>query len=281
MGDINDSSPAGRADRARAREVVGAALASGRISGPDVELRLVQIDAAATRGDLAMVVRDLEAHAPGPAAPPPPVGPPMPPQQPVEAATPAPQQPVGSAPSGRRPVRVGRVVVIVALAFIATCGLSLLGFAWSLFSGLNGVDTSSSPAPQTAEGWTAFVAAVEDESGSTEVYDAVVYPTYASANMPVKGGATRRFWGGEWGEGGQVTDVATVFEPLDLTELDPDVVASLPARTRDALGATGTEDSTYVVINAVQGEPVLTTYVTVPGQGSRWVRYGPDGTVLD
>ena len=59
MTDISDPSGAGRGDRRQARRSVDEAYAAGRISAVDRSLRMEQIDAASTRGDLAMVVRDL------------------------------------------------------------------------------------------------------------------------------------------------------------------------------------------------------------------------------
>lgn len=59
LDDLSDPSGAGRGDRRKARQLVDAAYAGGRISAADRTLRVERIDAAATRGDLAMVVRDL------------------------------------------------------------------------------------------------------------------------------------------------------------------------------------------------------------------------------
>ena len=59
LTDLSDPHGAGRGDRRRARRLVDEADAAGRISAVDRGLRIEQVEAAATRGDLAMVVRDL------------------------------------------------------------------------------------------------------------------------------------------------------------------------------------------------------------------------------
>lgn len=76
MTDISDPSGAHRKDRRAARKTVDDAYASGRISAVDRALRVEQIEAAATRGDLAMVLRDLAGPAPEQRRPPtpPPIG---------------------------------------------------------------------------------------------------------------------------------------------------------------------------------------------------------------
>lgn len=57
--DVSDPHGAGRGDRRRALRLVDEAYAAGRISAVDRGLRVEQVEAASTRGDLAMVVRDL------------------------------------------------------------------------------------------------------------------------------------------------------------------------------------------------------------------------------
>ncbi|MEH3068933.1 MAG: DUF1707 domain-containing protein [Aeromicrobium erythreum] len=69
MSDTSDPSGASRGDRRRARRMVDEAYAEGRITAADRTLRLEQIDAASTKGDLAMVLRDLESRPPTSTAP--------------------------------------------------------------------------------------------------------------------------------------------------------------------------------------------------------------------
>jgi hypothetical protein len=83
LADVSDPHGAGRGDRRRARRLVDEAYAAGRISAVDRGLRVEQVEAAATRGDLAMVVRDLTRPDQPPA---------------TASAGPAPDVPVPSVP---------------------------------------------------------------------------------------------------------------------------------------------------------------------------------------
>lgn len=95
--DVSDPHGAGRGDRRRALRVVDEAYAAGRISAIDRGLRVEQVEAATTRGDLAMVVRDL-------------VRPETPPLTPALEPPASPRQDGAAAPSWPPPGYAGREV---------------------------------------------------------------------------------------------------------------------------------------------------------------------------
>lgn len=200
MSDISDPGGAGRGDRRTARRAVDAAYAAGRISAVDRSLRMEQIDAASTRGDLAMVVRDLTDR---PADPPPsrpsmpsdPVQPsPQPPsaaEQPVAPAGTSPfPEPLGSGSgeaagrawpppgfggtpdAGQRTAgtnrrTVGCIVAVVAFFFLAPCLLGAGGLVLSLF--LGGDEVDSSDVTQVEQWWDERVDDLSAASGTTVV----------------------------------------------------------------------------------------------------------------
>lgn len=93
MHDISDPSGAGRGDRKQARRLVDDAYAAGWISAIDRSLRVEQIDAASTRGDLAMIVRDLAGDPPASQQPTPSAPSSTPPPAPQSGPAPAEQVP--------------------------------------------------------------------------------------------------------------------------------------------------------------------------------------------
>lgn len=186
MSDISDPGGAGRGDRRTARRAVDAAYAAGRISAVDRSLRMEQIDAASTRGDLAMVVRDLTDR---PADPPPsrptassdaalpslPASPAADQPAPSAGSSPFPGPPatspgeapgrawpppgfggtpqVGERTSGTNRRTIGCIVAVVAFFFLAPCLLGAGGLVLSLFFGGSDFDSSDVVAVEQVEQW--------------------------------------------------------------------------------------------------------------------------------
>ena len=63
MSDISDPGRAGRRDRKRARKLIDAAYAAGQLTAADRALRTERVESAHTKGDLAVLVRDLNRAA--------------------------------------------------------------------------------------------------------------------------------------------------------------------------------------------------------------------------
>lgn len=289
MQSISDPGRPSRRDRRRAQKIVDTAFAEHRLTAADHTLRTQRIAAAHTRGDLAMITRDVLA--------------------PTTASLGSALNPttlssmrVGSATRqlGLRPAAtidltnvtkgVRWVIIGVLASFVGICMLGLVvaffGLAVGGTSGSSGPSievTQPSGAPVlrpstsllSADGWEQLVTAVESESGTTRVYDAVVYPEYASIGLVADDAVDRRFYRkGAWDHSVAVRTPAA-GEPVDLSDIEPDVIARLPGETAeffDIADATGS----YLIINAIASDPTIMVYVQ-SDDGSQYRRYGLDG----
>ncbi|WP_182376345.1 hypothetical protein [Nocardioides sp. WS12] len=75
--------------------------------------------------------------------------------------------------------------------------------------------------PQTVEGFTSLLEDIEEKNGSTEVFEAVIYPGYARVDLPLAPNDEREIsyrWDGSFGMEIKGTDDA---EPFDLADVDP------------------------------------------------------------
>lgn len=209
MSDISDPGGAGRRDRSAARRTVDDAYAAGRISAVDRSLRMEQIDAASTRGDLAMVVRDLTARAadPSPAPQSPDAWPAQPATSPTDpgatstgpastgpastglastgptgaadaqqgAARAWPPPGYGGEPTssrssvGTRRGVIGCVVAAVVFFFVAPVVLGLVGMIVVLGFGGSDSTSDSGTVGTVAQQWEERVGSLDDEAGSTVV----------------------------------------------------------------------------------------------------------------
>lgn len=300
---LSDPSRAGRRDRRKAQKSVDAAYAGGQLSAADRALRTQRIEAAQTKGELAMITRDL-------AAPPPPQ--PAGEAAPKHAATPS----LGSAldPAVLESMRVKSthstsmtaapalrriavIVIIVVAGMVLVCGLGVVGVVVSAISGAGDPPAGTTTATPSADittgavtagpgeglhsagGWRSFVAAVQSESGTTEVYDAVVYPEYAAVALVSGDGTERRvFRDGAFLDSFRVQTEA-VGGRVDLAQIEPDVIAGLPQATADQLGVDTPTDA-YLIINALPTEPRIIVYVQANGS-SQYRMYTLDGTPVE
>ena len=83
------------------------------------------------------------------------------------------------------------------------------------------------------EGFADLVAALEEETGSSTVFEAVLYPGYAVVNVPVDATSARShsfYWDGELDESGSKS--TTTYERFDLADIDPTVVVSVVDQAR-------------------------------------------------
>lgn len=332
VSSLSDPSRPSRGDRRTVQKLIDAAYASGQLSAAERSLRTQRVDAAHTRGDLAMIARDLSgASAPEtPAAEAPAV------VQDLTTSRPDPTSPPslgsaiddqilksmqvsgahrGSGSPGTSPppikftrfgnaARTIRIALVVfVIGFLGICGLGFAALIPSFIEGFNsgsssspespasGVPTgivttepgsgSSTPQPavpglHTAAGWSALVSAIKDKSGSTSIYDLVVYPTYASVGLD--GGKTvdrRLYRDGAWQESFNV-QTPTVGRPVDLKQIDPRVVQKLVAETPQRLGIES-PTGTYFIVNAIVSEPKIMVYVQ-DDDGSHYQTYALDGS---
>lgn len=308
MSDISDPGRAGRGDRKRARKLIDAAYAAGRISAADRAHRTQRVESAYTKGDLAVIVRDLDraggtsaAAAAGAVTTPTPTPDAPPARTSLGSAIPKDQfdamlkggsartidvsDAVRTSLAGSGVVqRVRKVVLFAVVGFVLLCGVgvaSIVGLAANFGDG--GAPGDALPTPslnlQTAAGWREWVDAVEKETGTTRVYDAVVYPDYASVNAVVDEGAMRYLYRNGAFQLSNSPVTAATTEPVDLADIDPDMVAGLPEQTAEHQKMPD-YDSAYMIVNQWSGEPSIMVYLQQTGKLSRWSIYDFTGAVV-
>ena len=302
MSDISDPGRAGRGDRKRAQKLIDAAYAAGGLTAADRARRTERVQSAHTKGDLAAIVRDLNragtaaavvtAPAAGSSEPAQSLGSAIPKDQ-FDAMLNAPSSStIGLATSMRTTLaggegvrRIRRVVLIVVIGFVLLCGLGVAGVVGFVATGLNGAFESSTDPPasslnlQTAEGWTEWVTAVEAETGTSRVYDAVVYPEYAAVNAMVDEGAMRYLYRDGAFQMSNSPVTAATTEPVDLAGIDPEMVEGLPDQTAELQDMPDYETA-YMIVNQWSGQPSIMVYLQQTGKLSRWSIYDFDGTVV-
>ncbi len=306
---MSDPGRPSRRDRRRAQKLVDTAFAEQRLTAADRSLRTQRIEAAHTRGDLAMITRDLVAPATTN------LGRALDPGvmssmrgTVTRAATGLPTTLRSSTPTidlsgvGRK---VRLFILIAVGGMVASCLLGLVAFVpvvMGAFDGVNvspaddassvapgegatpGPDTSSHPGAgdsaslHSAAGWTRLVDAIEAKSGTSEIYDLVAYPQYASVGLDGDGAVERGFYrNGAWEESVSMRMPVT-GSLIDLAEIDADLIARLPQETARAVGfdePTGT----YIIVNAFAGEPRIMVYVQSQAE-SQYRAYRLDGTPI-
>lgn len=271
-------------DRSQAISLVEAALTSGRIVQADRDMRIDQIKNASSDQDIDLVVRDLQAPA-APAAvttatmaggaTPPPGG--QQPPWPLVNYGPKQGVPVDlSAMSSGATKKIGGIIAIVVLlsVIVPIVGVVIaLVSAKDTFEDINFGEpvneTTYLPGQQpddngvnlhTLEGYADLVAALEEETGSTEVFSAVLYPRYAVLYVPEKATGKRYqyyYWDGVTLEPND--SKATSDSPrVDLATVDAGVMLTLLETIRGRI-----EDPTtwYVSINrSIDAEPQLSVH---------------------
>lgn len=314
MSDISDPGGAGRRDRSAARRTVDDAYAAGRISAVDRSLRMEQIDAASTRGDLAMVVRDLTARAadPSPASQSPDAWPAQPATSPTDPGAtstgPASTGPASTGPTGaadaqqgaarawpppgyggepassrssdgtRRGV-IGCIVAAVVFFFVAPIVLGLVGMI--LVLGFGGSDSTSDGGTMgtVAQQWGERVDSLDDEAGSTVVRGFYLDDERGLALVD-EGGKTA-VWtcsgSGPW-TAGETQDGVATSNLVDLATIRAaDVQAAVDDATRAVAVPAG--DRVRIEVVAVTAEPRL--QVTIgEAPAARMRTYTADGTFL-
>lgn len=307
MNSISDPSRASRGDRKRAQRAIDAAYAAGGLTAADRALRTERVAAAHTVGDLMMLTRDIPSAAaqasPGPE---PSLGSAIDPAllQSMRLPPPKPATPgtlgtlgarTGTMPPGMRKFVITVVAVVVGFALL--CGLGIVGMVVSTISGLSeGPSTPATSSPpsidvttpsgsgdgkvdgnlHSADGWRVLVDAVEEESGTSEIYDAVIYPDYAAIGLVAEKGSERVvFRDGAFLDSFRATTPA-IGNRVDLAAIDPEVIAELPGLTAERVGIERPTGA-YLIVNAVPSEPRIMVYIQ-GSDSSHYRVYSLDGT---
>ena len=306
------STPDGRAenrDRDQAVELVEDALKAGRIVQADRDMRVSQLEHAQTMQEIDIVVRDLRAASPAPpqTVPPAPsmsVGSP-----PATGAAPAGGQPwplVNYGPASHETVDIATVVgksggraiggliaAIVLISVVVPIAGAIIAFVNSRdsfpdFDSLGPTDdTTYAPgeAPgkdginvHTVEGFEGLVGALEDKTGDTYVFQAVLYPRYAVLKVPT--GTNTRYEDFYWD--GELTpnDIkgTTEEDQFDLSLVDPEQVIDMLNLVR---GRLDSPTSWYVIVSDhAQQDTQITAYASNEFSESSYISQDLLGNVI-
>ena len=293
-------------DRSQATSLVQAALKSGRIVQADHDMRLEQIKRAQSDQEVELVVRDLQTPGSGaaaaatvaPVAGAPAAGQPWPlvnygPGQNQAAVAAAAAEMAKAAKSSGR--WVGGIVVLVVLISVVVpivgvvIGLASAKDSFGNFDFAEPTDATTylpGQAPgkdgvnvHTINGFNDLVAAVEEETGSTQVFDATMYPRYAVLSIPENATGKRYrsyYWDGR-------TLVANDFKSttddkrFDLARIDPGVFITL---LQDVRGRIDKPTSWYVNIDSFAAEgPRMAIYATNEYGEGAYVLTDLEGTI--
>ncbi len=309
------TSPDERADnsaRNDAIELVDNALKSGRIVQADHDWRVDQLERAQTMQEIDLQVRDL--RPPGAAATTPipamstvtvggtgPGGTPGPHDHPWPLVNYGPGSP-GSAEAAEvaRVVTKGGKVIggVVALIVLVSVIVPIVGVVIAFFAARDSFpdfgdigptdETTYLPgqAPgedgvnvHTVEGYHELVEAVSEETGETFAYSAVLYPRYASLEIPT--GTNDRYENFYW-DGEELTlntiKGTTDAEQFDMSLVDPDQMIDMLNEVR---GRLDSPTSWYVIISDRVGtEAQISAYASNEFSETSYLIQNLDGTVV-
>lgn len=279
-------------DRDAAIEVVEAAWADGQIVEMDRDKRVEELLRAHTLAEIDMLTRDLQpaaAPAHDPVPEPVPVvdyGPPLVPDGPA---------PTSLADFSIAPGAAARVAKLPKVLFLIPAVAVLVvvvGIVAALLVGTSGdVDDFSFESPEvaveqpvgevlTVEGYDDLVAAVVEQSGRSQVFDAVLYPSYAVVSIPADATSEREesfYWDGTDLRSNQLKTMATTRR-FDLGRVDGAVVIDLVERVR---GLVADPTTWYAVIRAPDTDrSMIWAYATDEYGESVYLGARRDGTVV-
>lgn len=286
-------------ERKAARQAVEAALAHGRIVQADHDRRVDQVEHAQTPAELAMVVHDLQHRDPAPTwttyVPPetagsPPTGPtPLETMQPVAGpvAPPSPSSRAGSAVAVAIflvvTLMVGGVVVTLAVEGAQDAGLgeTFDEFGDDLGDGFPGPPPGPDARLLTPGGFERLLGSLDARLGSTEVFEAVLYPDYGVVTTPAEPSGPRSisyYYDGE--SLTESTRSTSTERRYDLADVDPAVVARLTRRARALVDEPTTF---YAIVRRPQdgGTAWITAYASNEFSETAFLSATLDGTVVD
>jgi hypothetical protein len=307
-------------DRDDAIRVIEAAAARGQIIDADKQKRIQEVKAAGTVGEIEIITRGLAAPEPAATAPPvvpvpPMVSPPAPPvnptfqpysppttppvTEPEVSAGPPPAIQYGEAltPSAGSPISVGQPIIkkgggagkfVLLFVLIALAGVAvpvIIGISALVDTLGDGIDINTPGGGADVfsdEGFADMVEAVEESSGSTEVFEFSMYPDYAVIYLPTEATGKRyisyRYDGSlsEFSKGSQSEDVR-----VDMADVKAKVLRELLADARKLVeGPT----SNYVIVRPPllggEGPATVLAYATNDFSESGYIEATLDGKII-
>lgn len=255
-------------DRDAAIELVEAACAAGQIVQVDRDRRVEELRRAQTLDEIHLLTRDLQHRSTEPI-----------PAYPVPDARP-------DARPGPTAARGKPSAALVLLPFVAVLvvAITLIG-ALLVFTDVvdrvgeaTGAEEAESADVLSVEGYADLLAAVEEESGGTRAFDAVLYPEYAVVSLPVDRQSERYrswYWDGTtldtWSQG------TTTGPRFDLAKVDAAVVVDLVEQVQ---GLVEEPTSWYAIVRAPDGDgAVVWAYASNEFNETAYLGARPDGTV--
>jgi hypothetical protein len=273
---------------------------SSALMPADRELRMQQVRAAQTRGELNALMRGLETVAPAATAWVPPRSASTPPTTPPQAsryqAPPAaspytrppqaarypqqqyPQQPPARKKSIRGPVVLGLIIALV------TCGGGLVSCVSSVVDSVrdetSGTSAASVPDLGTEAGWSEMVDAFSQRTDLAETVGLLVRDRSATLSVASSDAtqSERLYYDGD------VTSASEVSrEPservFDLAQIDPSVPVEAVARARRSSGEAGSTEAWVQVWATPEGPRVLVAFPS--GTADTYsLTVDADGTVI-
>lgn len=308
-------------DRDEAIRLIEAAAARGAIIAADKEKRIQEVRSAQTVGEIELITRGLAAPVsagasadPAPPAPGTPAGPTFetydpPSTPPVAEPTPRPVAQNPTPPGTWRPDNhvqygeplaadigtaytppvkrsgAGRLVTIVVLCVVAGIAVPAFFGIKGLVDGIDGIDGivgGGSADVFSDQGLADLIEAVEEKSGSTEVFELSVFQGYAIVDIPTQSKGKRyisyRFDGrlSEFTKDRVSEDVR-----FDLEDVDAAVLRDLAAKARRMVEAP---TSNYVIIRPAvppfgNGDVEVIAYATNDFSESGYLEATLDGKV--
>lgn len=188
-------------DRESAIAVVAAAFADGQLDRSEHDVRVSRLQQARTFADLDAQLVDL--------------------QRPGQSAW---RAPLAAAPS--TPVSGKRIALIAGIGAVLVAGLVLPSLIADEpeFVPQIGAQSDDEPEPirnpMTPQGWAEFLAALEEKTGDTVVFEANLFEDQVSIEVPVEKKGERALsytWNGEWDTGDPGTNS---YSRKDLSRID-------------------------------------------------------------
>lgn len=289
-------------DRRQAISLVEAALKSGRIVQADHDMRIDQIKHASSDQEIDLVVRDLQAPAAAAAAPTVTAGaPPAGGQPPWPLVNYGPGQHAPDSAELQALTKTGGKAIggIIAVVVLVSVIVPIAGVIIGLVSARDTFDEINfgEPVDETtylpgqepgehgvnvlrAQGVDDLVGALSEETGSTMVFSATLYPRYAVLSVPEQATGKRYrsyYWDG-------VTLVANDIKStsdaprVDLASVDPDVMITLVEEVR---GRVEDPTSWYVSIDSLASEgPRMAAYANNEYSEGAYIVATLDGEII-
>lgn len=269
-------------DRDAAIELVEAACAAGRIIEMDRDVRVGELRRAQTMAEIHVHTRDLRpdeaAYATG--------------EEPESAAPPV---SYGPAPSGEdryptlaevsaRSGTLPKAALVIPFVAVLVVAVAIVGSLLALtdvsqqVKEATGVDEDPSGDVLSVEGYADLVTAVQEQSGGTTAFDAVLYPEYAVVSLPVDG-RTQRYRSWYWdGSSLATSSQGTASSPrFDMSAVDPAVLVDLVGQVQ---GLVEDPESWYVIVRAPDDDgATMWAYASNEFAETAYLGARPDGTV--